>query len=51
MPELGKYAGAVLSSWAVSVGLLVFLVVVTWIGARRSRAALDAAEARRRERQ
>lgn len=35
MPELGKYAVAVLSSYAVTVGLLAVLVAVSlWRGAR-----------------
>jgi len=33
MPELGKYADAVLSSYAVS---LVLLVVLVWVSVRRS---------------
>ncbi|MBP0481777.1 heme exporter protein CcmD [Sagittula salina] len=34
MPELGKYAGAVLSSYAVSLGLIAMFV---WLSLRRSR--------------
>lgn len=46
MPELGKYAGAVLWSWAATLGLLAALILVTWLRARRSKAVLEAAEAR-----
>ncbi|MBV7378471.1 heme exporter protein CcmD [Maritimibacter dapengensis] len=48
MLELGKYAGAVLSSWGVTLGLIGLLVAVSWVQARRVKAALDAAEARRK---
>ena len=48
MPELGKYAFAVLSSWGASLGLMALLVGVSWVQARRARRALDAAEARRK---
>lgn len=47
MPDLGKYAGAVLSAYGAGIGLIVVLVAVTlWQGARVRR-ALRAAEARR----
>ena len=46
MPELGKYAGAVMGSYAASIGLIVALVVWSlWRGARMRR-ALAEAEAR-----
>ncbi|WP_149142441.1 heme exporter protein CcmD [Gemmobacter caeruleus] len=46
MPELGKYAFAVLSSYAVSLGLIGGLVALSvWRYARVKR-ALTAAEAR-----
>lgn len=46
MPELGKYAGAVLSSYALSLALLALIVGVSlWQGARMKR-ALAEAEAR-----
>jgi len=46
LPELGKYAGVVLGSYAVSIGLLVALVGWTlWRGAR-VKAALRDIEAR-----
>jgi heme exporter protein D len=48
MPELGKYAGAVLGSWSVTLGLLALLVAVTWMQSRKAKQALDAIEARRK---
>ncbi len=47
MPELGKYAPEVLSAYALTLGLIAALVVLTWVRARRVKRALDAAEARR----
>ena len=42
MPELGKYAGAVLGSYAASIGLIVLLVVWSlWRGARVRRALAE----------
>ncbi|MGB8812472.1 MAG: heme exporter protein CcmD [Paracoccaceae bacterium] len=39
MPELGKYAGAVLSSYAAAIVLIVALVAVSlWRGAKVRRA-------------
>ena len=46
MPELGKYAGAVLSSYAVSLLLLVALVVWSVARARRVKRMLDEVEGR-----
>ncbi|ETW14501.1 heme exporter protein D [Roseivivax marinus] len=46
MPELGKYAGTVLSAYAVSLVLIVVLVAVSLWRARRVRAALDRVEKR-----
>ncbi|MCT4558916.1 MAG: heme exporter protein CcmD [Pelagimonas sp.] len=46
MPELGKYAEAVLSSYAVSIGLIVLLVVVSVARARRVRSELEQVEER-----
>lgn len=48
MPELGKYAGAVMSSWAVTLGLIAVLIALTWVQSRKAKAALDAIEARRK---
>jgi heme exporter protein D len=47
MPDLGKYATAVLSAYGVSLLLLVAIVALTWLRARRVRKKLEAAEARR----
>ncbi|MGY9050184.1 MAG: heme exporter protein CcmD [Rhodobacterales bacterium] len=46
MPDLGKYAGAVLSSYAVALGLIVVLVALSIWRARRVKAALDLVEKR-----
>lgn len=46
MPELGKYADAVLSSYGISLALLLLLVVVSVRRARRVRAELDEVEQR-----
>jgi heme exporter protein D len=46
MPELGKYAVAVLGSYAASVALILLLVALTlWRGAKVKR-ALDEVEGR-----
>lgn len=46
MPELGKYAGAVLGSYGASLALLAGIVLLTlWQGARMRR-ALARVEAR-----
>ncbi len=46
MPELGKYAVAVLASYGATLGLLAALVALTlWQGARMKR-ALEVVEAR-----
>lgn len=47
MPELGKYAGAVLWSWGATLGLIALLILITWWQSRKARQALEAAEARR----
>ena len=46
MPELGKYAVYVLSSYAVSVALIVALVSLSVMRARRVKAALQKIEER-----
>ena len=46
MPELGKYADAVLSSYGISLALLVVLVAVSVRRARRVRAELEEVEQR-----
>ncbi len=47
MPDLGKYADAVLSSYAVSIVLLVLLVAVSIRQARKARIELEQVEGRR----
>ncbi|MCA0919672.1 heme exporter protein CcmD [Pseudooceanicola nanhaiensis] len=49
MPDLGKYAGAVLSAYGASLGLIVVLVAASLWRARRVKAQLAAVEARRSE--
>ncbi|MDK3074138.1 heme exporter protein CcmD [Sedimentitalea sp. JM2-8] len=46
MPDLGKYADAVLSAYAASILLLVLLVLVSLWRGRRMRAELTAVENR-----
>ncbi|GGX48349.1 heme exporter protein D [Tateyamaria omphalii] len=46
MPDLGKYADAVLSAYAVSILLLVGIVVLTLWRGRQARAEMDAVERR-----
>lgn len=41
MPDLGKYADAVLSSYAVSLLLIVILVALSWRRAVRVKKALE----------
>ena len=38
MPELGKYAGAVLGAYGASVALIVGLVVLSWWSHSKARA-------------
>ena len=45
MPDLGKYADVVLSAYAVSLGLLAGIVVISVLAGRRARAELSAIEA------
>ena len=45
MPDLGKYAEAVLSSYAISLGLIVALVVLSVLRARKVKAQLAEVEA------
>ena len=47
MPELGKYAGAVLSAYAASLVLLAAIVVLSLWRARRVKRDLEQVEARR----
>jgi heme exporter protein D len=46
MPDLGDYAGAVLSAYGVSIVLLVAIVVLSWVQSRSVRRQLDAIEDR-----
>lgn len=46
MPELGKYAFAVLSSYGVSILLLLAVVALTLWQGKRVKRALDEVEAR-----
>jgi len=49
MPDLGKYAGAVMGSYAVTIALIVALVALSlWRGARVRR-QLNEVEARRKQ--
>ena len=48
MPDLGKYAGAVLSSYALALGLIVLLVAVSVLRARKVKATLEQIEHRSR---
>jgi heme exporter protein D len=47
MPELGKYAGYVLGSYAASIALIVALVAVSLWQSKRIKLQLDEAEKRR----
>ncbi len=46
MPDLGKYADAVLSSYAASILLLVALVIFSVIRGRKVRAEMEKIEQR-----
>ena len=46
MPDLGKYAEAVLSAWAISILLVLGLVALSWRQSVVARRQLEAAEAR-----
>jgi heme exporter protein D len=50
MPELGRYAGAVLGAYGVTLALLAALVALSLLRATRVKRALAAAERRRPER-
>ena len=47
MPDLGKYAEAVLSAYGASAVLIVALIWVSLRAARRAKTELEQAEARR----
>lgn len=46
MPDLGKYAEAVLSSYAVSIALIILLVIASVARARRVKRELESVEKR-----
>jgi heme exporter protein D len=46
MPDLGKYADAVLSAYAASIVLLVVIVAMTLVRGRKVRAEMNAIENR-----
>lgn len=46
IPDLGKYAVAVLSSYGVSVGLMLGLVALTYVQGRKVKRHLADVEAR-----
>ena len=47
MPELGKYADAVLSAYGASILLIIALVVVSVLQSRRAKANFKEIETRR----
>lgn len=47
MPDLGKYADAVLSAYAATIALILLLVIFSWVQSRRTKAALKEIEDRR----
>ncbi len=48
IPELGKYAGAVLSSYGLSIGLILLLVAASVRRSWRVKAELEDVEMRRK---
>ena len=48
MVELGKYAGAVIGSWAATLGLVGFLIVLSLAQGAKVKKRLEEAEARRK---
>ncbi|CUH62411.1 heme exporter protein CcmD [Thalassovita gelatinovora] len=46
MPDLGKYAQAVLASYAVSIALIVAMIVVSILRARKMKVQLKEVEGR-----
>ncbi len=47
MFELDKYAGAVYSSWGITLGLVALLAVISWRQSVKAKADMEAAEARK----
>ncbi len=48
MLDLGKYAGAVIGSWAATIAIVAALIALSWVQSTRAKRKLDAAEARRK---
>ncbi|WP_138422919.1 heme exporter protein CcmD [Maritimibacter alexandrii] len=48
MPDLGKYAGAILTSWGATILLVALVIAVSWWQSARVKKKLEAAEARRK---
>ncbi len=46
MLELGKYTDAILASWAITLGLLIVLILVSWRRSAQVKKTLNAAEKR-----
>jgi heme exporter protein D len=47
IPDLGKYAGTVLSAYAATILLVLALVALSWVQSHRSKARLAGVEARK----
>ncbi|MGR3713799.1 MAG: heme exporter protein CcmD [Shimia sp.] len=50
MPELGKYAGTVLSAYGATIFVVLAVIIASIRAARKARVDLEAAEARRSDR-
>lgn len=48
MLELGKYSGAILGSWGITLALLALLIGWTWAQSRSAKRKHDEIEARRK---
>ncbi|MEL6571420.1 MAG: heme exporter protein CcmD [Pseudomonadota bacterium] len=44
MPDLGDYAFEILMSYGISIALLIAIIGVSWVQARRAKAALQEIE-------
>ena len=40
MPDLGQYAGTVLSAYGITAVLLIALVISSWVGSKAAKARL-----------
>lgn len=47
MPDLGSYAGAVLSAYAITLVVLIACIALSIVQSRRAKTALEEAETRR----